>query len=308
LVGPDNVKLRVHSLVLKSASRTFFAMFEPTWKEGNMLGRNESTEVRLPEDNVTALRIICAVLHHRNELVPPTLTAGNILEIAIIADKYECIDALKFASQDWLQPRGNEAGDLMLLTAAAYLFQNAPAFKKITKAMILNHSGPYLALCSKKVESAITWRVFRKCAINLSTGNMRLIGQYTALLEEQRSVAKLKLAEILIAGINDADGVCVHACGWSSKYAYAYLNSLERHGLWPTGLVCISKAIQSAENMPDPVPTEQSIACVFARKHTPPEYRRNRRWKLDDLNNRIGLCLRCVRLECIDSSDCGGRH
>jgi hypothetical protein len=55
----------------------------------------------------------------------------------------------------------------------------------------------------------------------LSTCNIRLTGQYVALLEEQRSLAKLKLAEILIAGINDATGMCVHTCGWSSKYAYA---------------------------------------------------------------------------------------
>ena len=34
VVGPNNVKLRVHSLILKTASRMFSAMFEPTWNEG----------------------------------------------------------------------------------------------------------------------------------------------------------------------------------------------------------------------------------------------------------------------------------
>jgi len=50
----------------------------------------------------------------------------------------------------------------MLLTAAAYLFQNAQSFKEITKALILNHDGPYITLLCEEVESAITWKVFCK--------------------------------------------------------------------------------------------------------------------------------------------------
>jgi hypothetical protein len=54
----------------------------------------------------------------------------------------------------------------MLLTAAAYLFQNAPAFKEITKAMIPNHTGSYLALSCQSFESAMAWKVFRKYLVN----------------------------------------------------------------------------------------------------------------------------------------------
>jgi hypothetical protein len=50
----------------------------------------------------------------------------------------------------------------MRLTAAAYQFQNAPAFKEITRALILDYDGPYLALSCKEVESALTWRVYCK--------------------------------------------------------------------------------------------------------------------------------------------------
>ena len=75
---------------------------------------------------------------------------------------WNCVGALKFASGNWLQPLENEAHDLMLLTPAAYLFQSAQAFKEITKALILNHNGPYLALSCEEVESALTWRLFCK--------------------------------------------------------------------------------------------------------------------------------------------------
>jgi len=160
VVGPEKVKLRVHSLFLMAASRPFTAMLGPEWKEGHdMLGRDGPAEVPLPDDNAAALNLICAIIHHRNKKVPQTLAAGDVLKIAVTADKYQCVDALRFASGNWLRPCKKEAGDLMLLTAAACLFQNAPAFKEITRAIILNYSGPYLALSCEEVESDMTWRV-----------------------------------------------------------------------------------------------------------------------------------------------------
>jgi hypothetical protein len=163
VVGPEKVKLRVHSLFLKAASKPFSAMFGPDWKEGyNMLDRDGPVELPLPEDNAGALKLICAIIHHRNNKVPQTLAAGDVLGVAVTADKYNCVNALKFASGNWLRPGKNEAGDLMRLTAAAYLFQNAQAFKEITRALILNHDGPYLSLSCEEVESAITWKVFCK--------------------------------------------------------------------------------------------------------------------------------------------------
>jgi hypothetical protein len=50
---------------------------------------------------------------------------------------------------------------------------------------------------------------------------MLLGSLHAGLLEEQRNFARLKLAEILIAGINDETGMCVIRCGWTIKYAYA---------------------------------------------------------------------------------------
>jgi hypothetical protein len=90
------------------------------------------------------------------------LRAGGVLAVAVTADKYDCIDALKFASGNWLWPGKNEASDIMGLAAAAYLFQNEQAFKEVTRALILNHDGPYLSLSCEEVESAITWKVFCK--------------------------------------------------------------------------------------------------------------------------------------------------
>jgi hypothetical protein len=98
-------------------------------------------------------------------------------------------------------------------------------------------------------------------------------------------------------------GLCVHKCGWTSRYAYAYMNLLEGERLWPAHLphISISKALELVERMPDPIPTESSTACPYERKHAAPAYRRNRTWRLDDFNKSIGLCLQCVRSGSIDS-------
>ena len=126
------------------------------------------------------------------------------------------------------------------------------------------------------------------------------------LLEEQRSVARLKLAEILVDGINY--GGCCHKCGWNSKYAYAYLKLLEGKGLWPTRLLNISKAIDWAESLHDPVPEERSTSCSYEYKHQPPQYREDRRWKLDNMMGCFGLCLYCVRSGRDDPSYCRIKH
>ncbi|KAK2057686.1 hypothetical protein LY76DRAFT_593972 [Colletotrichum caudatum] len=279
VVGPEQAKLRVYSMLLKAVSKPFSAMCGLDWKEGcNLLGSDGPTEIFLPEDNAVALKIICYIIHHENRNIPHTLAAGDILAVAVTADKYDFVHALKFASESWLRSSGDEVGNLMLLTAAAYLFQNAKAFKEITRALVLDHDGPYLALSCEEVESAMTWRVF-------------------CLLEEQRGFARLKMAEILISGVNDETGRCVHRCGWTSKYAYAYIKLLQREYLWPAHLhhISISKALELAERMPDPIPEESSTACTYEYKHAAPAYRRDRSLSLDNFEKSIGLCLDCVR-------------
>lgn len=163
VVGPEKAKLRVQSLFLKAASKPFSAMFGPDWAEGyNIHDLRPPVELALPEDNASAVKLICAIIHHQNKKVPQSLAAVDVLGIAVTVDKYDFVHALKFASEIWLRPGKSDAGDLMLLTAAAYLFQNAQAFNEITRALILNYDSPYLALSREEVGSALPWRVFCK--------------------------------------------------------------------------------------------------------------------------------------------------
>jgi len=71
VVGPERVRLRVYSLFLKAASKPFSIMLGPDWKEShNMFDRDGLVELPLPEDNAAALKLICAIIHHQNNIVP----------------------------------------------------------------------------------------------------------------------------------------------------------------------------------------------------------------------------------------------
>lgn len=170
VVGPENVKILVHSLFLKAASKPFSAMLSPNWKEGqHILDRDGPVELSLPEDHAEGLKHICAVIHHRNELLPKDLKATVILEIAIMADKYDFTGALRFAYEYWLQPQARIPQDTMVIAASAYLFRNAQAFRELTKDMVLDYSGPYPALSCEEVEFAVEWKVFCKYSLTNRT-------------------------------------------------------------------------------------------------------------------------------------------
>lgn len=103
--------------------------------------------VHLPEDDPEALKLTCAVIHHRNKAVPRNLNPVEVLRVAVAADKYDYVDVLKFTSETWLWLREMNAHDMVFLTATAYILRNAEAFKELTKTLVLNYDGPYIALC-----------------------------------------------------------------------------------------------------------------------------------------------------------------
>ncbi|MCJ1439292.1 hypothetical protein MMC27_008684 [Xylographa pallens] len=156
IVGVENIRLRVYSQCLRSASNTFGAMFGPDWNEGQRLSKESPTEVPLLEDDAEAMRTICCVVHHRNDLVPQHLTAKEVLQISIEVDKYDLKVALKYASVEWLKPRVNaERVEMGNLLAAAFLFDNTDVFMAHTIALILHYHGSYLAFLDDEFTSQI---------------------------------------------------------------------------------------------------------------------------------------------------------
>jgi hypothetical protein len=75
-------------------------------------------EIFLPEDNATYMRLICAIIHLQNQDFPDNLSARNILGVTVAADKYDCVQALRSASENWFRGGNEEASDQVVLAAA----------------------------------------------------------------------------------------------------------------------------------------------------------------------------------------------
>ncbi|KAF2807992.1 uncharacterized protein BDZ99DRAFT_489516 [Mytilinidion resinicola] len=263
IVGGDDVRLRVHSQCLRSASQVFGAMFGPNWSEGQRLSRESPTEVPLPEDDADAMRTICYVIHHRNDLVPQHLPAKEVLQIAIEVDKYELVIALKFASLEWLKPQASaERVEMGHLLAAVFLFDNTDLFMANILTLILHYDGSYLDFLDDEFTSQIIpLRIFY-------------------LLEERRTKLRAELCQLLIRGKR---GNC--KCGWgntrSEKYGLLLVEYMPIKMLKVPIAEVITKMTQvSTEDM--------------ERKYSL-RYSETLLGKLDALKREASICIDCVR-------------
>lgn len=114
LVGSqDNpTRIRVSSKVLGIASPVFLAMFSSGFLEGTSTESGDSRTVALPDDNPTAMGILCHILHFQYDQVP--IPSFTVLEsLAILVDKYDCSRAVKPLASSWIQrwPGSFEAED-----------------------------------------------------------------------------------------------------------------------------------------------------------------------------------------------------
>lgn len=147
VVGEQKARLRVHSQCLSCASKVFAAMFGPNWSEGNSLSKEFPKEIPLIEDDADAMYSICCVVHHRNDIMPETLSPQEILQVAIAADKYDLHNALIYARAQWLQSRDpTDPIELAYLMAAAFLFEDMHMFIGHSLALILDYKGSYIKL------------------------------------------------------------------------------------------------------------------------------------------------------------------
>jgi len=152
VVGPDKVPIGVDSRCLRRASKVFNAMFKPPWMESTKLSNDPDspTDLALPEDDAQAMHHVCCIIHHRNDLVPADFSAGEILQIAVVVDKYDMLTALKYAASWWLElcpevetPEADAILSMARLLAAAYLFRDPEQFRRLSLDLLFNYSGSY---------------------------------------------------------------------------------------------------------------------------------------------------------------------
>lgn len=147
--NPPALKLAVSSTTLSNASKVFKALFKPLFKEGRELQEAEQLkEIMLPEDHAQSMNDLCHIIHGNSpEKYLSSVDVENVLRLAIAANKYACVDAMKFHSRaillsnlrDIKNSRHHAAIGVQTMIAA-YLLNDPKVFGMCTSRLIRNTS------------------------------------------------------------------------------------------------------------------------------------------------------------------------
>lgn len=145
---PDT-KFIVLSTVLRMASPVFKVLLTSTdFKEGLGVQQGLLPEIRLEEDDPSAMTILLSILHFRNPLAYFQLSPRQIAKVAAHCDKYDCIEAMKPWSSVWLPEKNNIAAkNVGPLLSAAFNFRSSSALKRLSS----------IAITGVGLETAAAW-------------------------------------------------------------------------------------------------------------------------------------------------------
>ncbi|KAH7308520.1 hypothetical protein B0I35DRAFT_491682 [Stachybotrys elegans] len=147
VVGPDNKQLRVHSAFLQQASSVFKTMFKPIFKEGRQFSEAGSVTIPLPEDDAYAMEVVLNVIHGRYDNVPESLDPKDLLQAAVIIDKYDCFTPLTLAIRTWFSSLPfTDVVNTWTVAQAALILDRHDTFDSATRSLVMNHSGSFLDL------------------------------------------------------------------------------------------------------------------------------------------------------------------
>lgn len=143
----EDLELCVSSVVLCNTSEVFRAMLKPSWAEGQALkGANETSpaNIKLPDDDSSAMRFLVAALHHRYDLFEEKISVELMHKVALLADKYACTTALKYVASSWFE--GITYNDLCIwseeLVEAAFMLDHPKGFGVITNRVVREDNLP----------------------------------------------------------------------------------------------------------------------------------------------------------------------
>ena len=149
------LKLRVSSHVLCTTSPVFRAMIGPDsrFKEGfelRMRSAENPYELSLEDDYPYALTVVLLALHCRYEMVPVNPAFKNLVELAIVCDKYDCRGGVLSWVDTWTAGWGPQGGILPWVEKSgmlesgyeewlfvAWVFGIKDGFDKLSRKIIL---------------------------------------------------------------------------------------------------------------------------------------------------------------------------
>lgn len=149
--GDEVDMIRVHSRVLSLASPVFATMLSPRFAEGQALEDNKGTVddptiIGLPDDDPTAMSLICHTLHFQRDAAQRLLYPPEVLKrLAVICDKYNMSKALSPWSRIWMDTCHMENHFDRLRTAEiSYGLAHHESFWKSTRDIVRHSIFPEL--------------------------------------------------------------------------------------------------------------------------------------------------------------------
>ncbi|PGG97678.1 hypothetical protein GX51_07188 [Blastomyces parvus] len=150
---PEKTKfhLQVSSQTLCEASNRFNREFNSSWKESIERAEANSASgktcvIQLFDDDVDALILLFHVLHHKIQAIPVKPTHSQLLELAVVAEKYFCVQPLFPWTVVWLQEYSEDLESAALrfewiceLLYFSYIVDVPDVFDKISKAILLKY-------------------------------------------------------------------------------------------------------------------------------------------------------------------------
>lgn len=122
-------------------------MLGSQFKEGAELSRAseqhymELYDLELPEDDAGAMITAMRVLHHNNHQVPHKVSEAELVELAVISEKYELYEAMYPRTLQWIPPHIEEAleseSGIDGYLFVAWAFREKPLFEKLSRFLII---------------------------------------------------------------------------------------------------------------------------------------------------------------------------
>ncbi|KAJ5949999.1 hypothetical protein N7454_001583 [Penicillium verhagenii] len=125
---------------LTSASPVFQRMLTGPWKESSALSQRGSLEVIAKEWDSHAFLIVLRLMHGQHHEVPRKLDLEMLAKVAVVADYYDCKQALNLVTGMWISKLEKVpetyCRDLILWVWISWFFQLPFEFQKATSATI----------------------------------------------------------------------------------------------------------------------------------------------------------------------------
>ena len=153
--------INVSKALLSYASDYFKTLFSNKFSEGHLAELDSNIE--LEEDEPEAVVNLCKILHMKYTGLRP-MGATELLRLAIVADKYMCVEAIGLAA-DALFPtetKGMACEPVRDLVVAAYLLDQPAHFRRCTKAIMTDYTKSFATVALSEEGQRVPATVWRK--------------------------------------------------------------------------------------------------------------------------------------------------